>query len=38
MSVLIIKNVGTMVSGDITNPILDANTVVVVDGLSLIHI
>lgn len=33
MSVLIIKNVGTMVSGDITNPILDANTVVVVDGL-----
>ena len=33
MSVLIIKNVGTMVSGDINNPILDANTVVVEDGV-----
>jgi enamidase len=33
MSVLIIKNVGTMISGDLKNPILDANTVVVVDGI-----
>lgn len=33
MSVLIIKNIGTMVSGDIKNPILDANTVVVKDGM-----
>ncbi|SHI32289.1 enamidase [Dethiosulfatibacter aminovorans DSM 17477] len=33
MSVLIIKNIGTMVSGDIKNPILDANTVVVENGV-----
>ncbi len=33
MSVLIIKNVGTMISGDLKNPLLDAITVVVVDGI-----
>jgi enamidase len=30
---LVIKNVGLMLSGDIIRPILDANTVVVVDGI-----
>ena len=29
---LVIKNVGLLLSGDLTQPILDANTVVVVDG------
>lgn len=32
MEKIIIKNIGTIVSGDIENPILEGNTVVIVDG------
>ena len=33
MSTLAIKNVGTIISGDLKQPILKANTVIVKDGI-----